>query len=190
MYYTITALLIGLGLAATAGFRVFVPLLIGSLAVRAGMVQPSEEFLWIASDMALILFSVATIIEIAAYYVPWIDNLLDTIATPAAVVAGVLLSGTFIGESTGLFRWTVAIIAGGGIAALVQGITVVLRGGSSATTGGLGNPILSTFELIASLVMGVLSLFAPILVIVAVVFLAIFFIKKIVQKRRRLQVIQ
>lgn len=190
MYYTITALLIGLGLAATAGFRVFVPLLIASLAVRGGMVQPSEEFLWIASDMALILFTVATIIEIAAYYVPWIDNLLDTIATPAAVVAGILLSGTFIGESTGLFRWTVAIIAGGGIAALVQGITVVLRGGSSATTGGLGNPILSTFELIASLVMGVLSLFAPILVIVAVTLLAIFFIKKIVGKRRRLQVTQ
>lgn len=190
MYYTITALLIGLGLAATAGFRVFVPLLIGSLAVRGGMVQPSEEFLWIASDMALILFSVATVLEIAAYYIPWLDNLLDTIATPAAIIAGILLSGTFIGESTGLFRWTVAIIAGGGFAALVQGITVVLRGGSSATTGGLGNPILATFELIGSLVMGVLSLFAPILVIVVIVLLSIFVIKRIVRKRRQVPLTQ
>ncbi len=177
-FSTITALLMGLGLAATAGFRVFVPLLIGALAVRSGMVVPVESFLWIGSTPALILFSAATLLEVAAYYVPWMDNLLDTVATPSAVVAGILLTASFIGESNEMFRWVVGIIGGGGVAGAVQGATVILRGGSTATTGGLANPLVSTFELFASAVGAVLALFAPVIVIFIILILVFLIIKR------------
>lgn len=173
----------GLGLAATAGFRVFVPLLIGSLAIRGGMITAAEGFSWIGSDAAVILFSAATILEVLAYYVPWVDNLLDTVATPAAVVAGTLLTASFIGESSEIFRWAVALIAGGGAAGVVQGITVLVRGGSTTTTGGIANPLVATGELGASLAGGILTIFFP---IAAVVLMALFFIiifRKVRRKR-------
>ncbi len=186
-FEAIIATLIGIGLSATAGFRVFVPLLIGSLAIKAGMVEPAESFLWLGSTPALILFSVATILEITAYYVPWLDNLLDTVATPAAIVAGTLLTATFIGESSEIFRWSVAIIAGGGIAGIVQGATVALRGGSTATTGGLANPIISTGELGASVIGGTVALFAPIVVLVVILLITVaIFVKMKKNKSRQL----
>lgn len=169
----------GIALAATAGFRVFVPLLVGAIAVRAGMIEPTESFMWLGSTTAIIIFATATIFEIIAYYIPFIDNLLDTLATPASIVAGILLTATFIGKSSELFRWTVAIIAGGGIAAIVQGATTFIRGGSTMATGGLANPIISTGELGASLVGSFLALFAPIIIIVSVIFLLIWVIKKL-----------
>ncbi len=185
-FEAITAFLMGLGLAATAGFRIFVPLLIGSLAIHAEMVVPAEGFLWLGSDVALILFSVATILEVLAYYVPWVDNLLDTVATPAAIVAGTLLTASFIGESSEIFRWAVAIIAGGGAAGIVQGITVLVRGGSTTTTGGVANPLVATGELGASVAGGVLAVFFPILaIILMVIFLFLIFSK--IRKRRKLK---
>lgn len=183
-FEAITAFLMGLGLAATAGFRVFVPLLIGALAIRGEMVVPAEGFLWLGSDAALILFSVATVLEVLAFYVPWVDNLLDTVATPAAIVAGTLLTASFIGESSEIFRWSVAIIAGGGAAGIVQGITVLVRGGSTTTTGGVANPLVATGELGASVAGGVFTIFFPVIavIIMGVVLLIIF--SKIRKKRR------
>src|SRR5436853_235068 len=88
---TILSLLIGIGLSAACGFRVFVPLLVVSVASHTGHLHLSSGFEWMGSDAALIAFAVATVLEVAAYYSPWLDNLLDTIASPAAVIAGTLV---------------------------------------------------------------------------------------------------
>ena len=165
---TILSLLVGMGLSAACGFRVFVPLLIVCLASRSGHLDLANGFEWMASDAALIAFAAATILEIAGYYIPWVDNLLDTAASPAAVVAGTLVTASLVSDMSPFLKWTLAAIAGGGIAGLVQGTTVLTRGASSAGTGGLANPILATAELGGSLFTSVLSLAMPWLVVLII----------------------
>src|SRR5258705_403728 len=141
---TLFGVCMGIGLAAACGFRVFVPLLVMSIASLSGHLTLAPSFQWIGSYPALIAFSVATALEIAAYYVPWLDHLLDTIATPAAIVAGTVVTASMISGMSPFLQWTLAAIAGGGAAGLVQGATVLTRAASTATTGGLGNPLVAT----------------------------------------------
>lgn len=159
---------IGLGLAAAAGFRIFVPLLVLSLAARAGSLPLAAGFEWIASTPALIAFATATVIEIGAYYVPWLDNLLDTIATPTAVVAGILASASVMTDLPPLLKWSVAIVGGGVAAGAVAGSTSLLRLKSTATTAGLANPLFATVELVGSVVTSVLAIVLPLVVLLFV----------------------
>lgn len=161
----IAPICLGIGLAAACGFRVFVPLLAISVAAMSGHVTLSSGTEWMGTWPALLCFLTATILEVAAYYVPWIDNALDTVATPAAVVAGTLATGSVIQDMSPLMRWTLALIAGGGIAAVIQSATVGLRGTSSAATLGAGNFLVATFELVMSVVATIVSFLAPIVAV-------------------------
>ena len=182
---TILAIAAGIGLAAACGFRVFVPLLVTALAVRFGHFTPSAGMAWIGSTPAIIVLGVATCIEIAAYYIPWVDHLLDTIATPAAVVAGTVVAATAFGDIHPVIKWAAAIIAGGGVAAGIQGTTVVARAASTATTGGLANPIVSTIETIGAIVMAILAIVLPILATVLAILVLIVIIRLIRRLRGR-----
>ena len=166
----VLAVCLGIGLSAACGFRVFVPLLGVNLAVQAGHLNLAEGFDWIGSPVACAVFATATVLEIGAYYVPWIDNLLDSIATPAAVVAGTVITAALVKDMSPMLQWTLAAIAGGGTAAVVQTGTVALRGASSATTAGLGNFVVSTGELGLSSVTTVLAMLLPITIAIAVIF--------------------
>lgn len=168
---TVLSILIGIGLSATCGFRIFVPLLGMSIAFHAGALEFAPGFAWIGTWPATIAFGLAMVLEIAAYYIPWLDNLLDTIATPAAIVAGTIATASIVTDVTPFFRWSLAIIAGGGAAALIQGASVTLRGASTVSTGGLANPAVSTGELVASIFGTVLSILAPYLAIILFVIL-------------------
>ncbi|MCD6425807.1 MAG: DUF4126 domain-containing protein [Anaerolineales bacterium] len=160
---------IGIGLSATCGFRIFVPLLGMSIAYHAGALSFSPGFDWIGSWPATIAFGIAMVIEIAAYYIPWLDNMLDTIATPAAIVAGTIATASMVGDVTPFFRWSLAIIAGGGVAGLIQGSSVLVRGASTASTAGLANPAVSTGELIASVTGTLISIVIPTIAFLIVV---------------------
>src|SRR5438552_4638510 len=129
---TLLSICVGIGLSAACGFRVFVPLLVMSIAAASGHLTVASGFQWIGSYPALVAFSVATLLEIAGYYIPWVDNLLDTIAIPAAIIAGTLITASLVTDVSPFLKWTLAIIAGGGVAGMVQGTTVVARGASSA----------------------------------------------------------
>jgi hypothetical protein len=153
----------GVALAAACGFRVFVPLLVASIAVHSGAMQVSEGFAWIGSTPALCCLAAATAFEIGGYYLPGVDHFLDVIATPAAVVAGTLVTASFVTDMEPWMRWSTALIAGGGAAAAVQGATVVARSISGLTTFGVGNPIVSTAELVGSTAVSILAVVAPIL---------------------------
>ncbi len=179
----ILAFFVGVGLSATCGFRIFVPLLGMSIAHHAGQITLSHGFEWIGSWPATIAFAVAMIIEVTAYYIPWVDNLLDTIATPAAVVAGTITTASMIGDMSPLLQWPLALIAGGGVAGLIQGSTVLARGTSSATTAGLGNPLVSTGELLASIAGTIVSIVLPVLAIILVALIVIFACRRIVRWR-------
>ncbi len=160
---------LGLGLSAACGFRIFVPLLGLSIAAQAGHLNLASGFEWIDSPAALVCFSVATVLEILAYYIPWVDNALDSIATPAAVVAGTILTASVVADMSPLMQWTVAVIAGGGAAGIVQTGTVLVRGTSTATTGGSANFLVSTGEWLGALITTMLALVLPVLAALAVV---------------------
>ena len=154
---------LGLGLSAACGFRVFVPLLVMSAAAGSGHLELAEHFQWLATRSALIALAAATALEVAAYFVPWLDNVLDGVATPAAVVAGTLATAALVGDMDPFLTWTLAAIGGGGVAGLTQASTVAMRATSSALTGGLANPVLSMLELAAAALLSTLSLLLPLL---------------------------
>jgi hypothetical protein len=170
---------LGLGLAAAAGFRVFVPLLVMSVAGYSGHLELGQGFHWIGTLPAMVAFSTATALEIGAYYIPWLDNLLDGISGPAAVVAGSIVAASTFTEMDPLLRWSLAIIGGGGLAGIVKGTTTVTRGASTATTGGLANWMLSSFELGASFMLSMFAILLPLVTMAFVAALAIIAVKKL-----------
>jgi hypothetical protein len=184
------AIFAGVGLAAACGFRVFVPLFIASLAANTGVEafggmdfqgMLGADFEWLGSDWVTIALGVATALEIGSYYIPWLDNALDTIATPAAVVAGTFISGAMLPEFMGdeALKWITAAIMGGGTAGIVQGASVITRGASTATTGGIGNPAVSTAELGGSVLTAGLAVLVPVVAAILVLVMLFFFIRTI-----------
>lgn len=181
---------LGIGLSAACGFRVFVPLLCLSIAAHLGAdhVHLAKSFAWIGSYPAMIAFGVATLVEIAAYYIPWLDNALDSAAVPIATVAGIFVTASVVVDLDPLWRWILAVIAGGGIAASTQLATTKARAASSLTTGGFANPILSTIEAASSTILSILAVLWPVvafvlaLAILAVCLTVIWFFGKRVLK--------
>lgn len=176
---TLLSVFVGVGLSAACGFRVFVPLLVMSVASLTGQMTLSPEFEWIGTYPALAAFAIATIFEIAAYYIPWVDNLLDTVAIPAATVAGTIVMASAVSEMSPFLKWALAVIVGGGVAGTIQGFTTITRIASTATTGGLGNPIVSTVEAGGSLLMSVLAIAVPVLAVIGAAVIIIFAGRKI-----------
>ncbi len=177
-------ILIGVGLSAACGFRVFVPLLALSIAAQLNFLKLSPGFEWIGSDAATVAFAVATILEISGYFIPWLDHLLDSIATPAAVLAGILATASLLGDFSPLLRWSLAIIAGGGAAGLVQASTVALRGFSLTTTGGLGNPVFSLFETLSAAGLSIFAILLPIFALILIMGLLFFALSRFLRRRR------
>ncbi len=183
------SLCIGIGLSAACGFRVFVPLLIMSIAAKTGHLTLVPAFQWIGSDIALWTFAIATILEVGAYYIPWLHHLLDVIAMPVAITAGIIITASMVGGLSPFLKWTLAVIAGGGAAGLVHGATAITRGASTVTTGGIANPIFATIELGSSFLTSVLAVLAP---VAAIVFLALILllVAKVILPRFRKRPIQ
>ena len=166
---SVLAVIVGIGLAASCGFRVFAPLLVASAAIHAGYLDVAQGFDWLGTWPATIAFAIAALVEIAAFYIPWLDNLLDGLASPIAVVAGAVLFAAVAVDLDPFLHWSLAIIAGGGSAAIVQGATVLTRAASTGTTAGLANVIVSTFETVAGFFFSVMSIVVPILTLILLV---------------------
>ncbi|MET0667770.1 MAG: DUF4126 domain-containing protein [Methyloceanibacter sp.] len=184
------SLALGIALAAATGFRVFLPMLVASAAAYSGNLPLGENFAWLATPAAVTLLGVAAVVEAAAYYIPGVDNLLDTIATPAAFVAGTIISAAVIVDMPPLIKWATAIIAGGGIAGLTQGTTALVRAKSTVMTGTLGNPVLATAEVGGSLLLSILALLSPIaalLLVVGLFWLAIRLLRKLTRTSKPAQ---
>ena len=162
---------LGVGLAAATGLRLFLPMLVVSVAAYSGHLPLSDNFAWLATPAALVLLSVAALAEILAYYIPGLDNLLDTLATPAAFVAGTIIAAAVITDLPPMVKWAAAIIAGGGIAGLTQTTSAVLRAKSTVLTGTLGNPVIATAEVGGSLLVSLMALVAPLLTLVVIIVL-------------------
>ena len=179
------SLCIGIGLSAACGFRVFVPLLIMSIAAKTGHLTLVPSFQWIGSDIALWTFAIATILEIGAYYIPLLHHVLDVLAAPAAIIAGIIITASMVHGLDPFLKWTLAVIAGGGAAGLVHGATAVTRGASTVTTGGIANPIFATIELGSSVVTSVLAVIAPVAAIVCLALILLLVVTKVLPRFRK-----
>lgn len=169
---------VGFGLAAAAGFRVFVPLLAAAIAAKTGVIELSPGFLWLASTPALAALATATLLEVGAYSVPWLDQLLDLVATPAAMLAGMLAAASVVVDLPPVLKLGAVLLAGGA-AGVTQGATVFTRFKSTTLTGGMGNPVVSTLELVSAVATSVLAIFLPVLTLVAVLALFVMFTRRV-----------
>jgi hypothetical protein len=174
----ITGVAIGLGLAASCGFRVFVPMLVASIAAKMGIFPVHEGFQWLAGWPAIISFGTATVVEILAYYIPFVDNLLDAITTPLAICGGTLLMTSVLPVDNDFLKWVTGFIFGGGAAATIQGGSVLTRLASTKMTAGAGNAVVATGEHAAAFGTSVLSLVIPLIVAALLILLIIYFILK------------
>ena len=173
---TLISICLGIGLSASVGFRVFLPLFALSLASYFGIWELNESWLWLGSLGAVITFGVATAVEVFGYFIPLVDNLLDAIAIPLAAIAGTAIMVSTVADLSTEITWALAIIAGGGTAAAISGASGAARLTSTATTAGIANPVVSTVETGTSVLLSIFSIFLPfvafilVLVIVFIIF--------------------
>ncbi len=182
--------MLGIGLSAAAGFRVFVPLLAVSIAAVLGHIDLPANLDWAETPEALVVFAIACFLEISGYYIPWFDHLLDIVATPAAIITGTIVTASLAPEMDPIAKWALALIAGGGTAGLMKSLMNILRIGSTASSGGLTNPILSTLELVAAIALSVFAITLPVVAGVVVLGMFAIALQKIWQffaKRQTLQ---
>ena len=175
MLEIILALCLGVTLSAAAGFRIFVPPLVMSVAANYGHIELSPDFQWLGSNDAMIVLAVATVIEIFAYYIPVVDNILDSIAIPVVLAVGTSLTAASLGEDIDpVLRWTIAVIAGGGSAGIVEGFSSISRIFSTGLTGGMGNFLFSTLESLGAALLSILGVFLPVFaVVLAIIWLGL-----------------
>lgn len=184
----ILSICLGIGLSAACGFRVFIPLLAASAAIVTGYMQPSTGFEWLGTYPAFWTFLTAALIEVAAYSIPWLDHLMDSIAGPVAVIAGTLIMASSLTDMSPWLKWTLAIIAGGGTAALVQGSSMLARGLTTTLTGGLANFLIAIAEAGGALVLSLLAIATPVVaagIVIMLVMLAARYGIARVRRRRK-----
>ncbi|MDO6854907.1 DUF4126 domain-containing protein [Cellulophaga lytica] len=185
---TIISIFLGIGLATSVGFRVFLPLFALSLASYFGAWELNESWVWIGSLPALIVLGVATLVEIFAYFIPWVDNLLDSAAIPLAAIAGTAVMVSTVANLDPVITWSLAIIAGGGTASAIKGTSAATRLTSTATTGGLANPVVATVETGTAVVVSTATIIAPVIgaVLVVIILTLIFrMYRKLMPKRKK-----
>ena len=175
---TLLAMAVGLALAAAAGMRVFLPLFVLGVAGYTGAVPLADGWTWVAAPAALIGLGTAMVLEIGAYYVPWLDHALDAVATPAAIVAGMVATASVLVDVPPLLKWAVVIVGGGGMAGLTQGASVLARLKSGALTGGLANPAVSTVEWISALLLALLAILLPLGALLLAIVLLVFIVRR------------
>lgn len=164
---------VGIGLAAATGFRVFLPMFAVSLGSYLGWIPMNESFEWLAGLPTLIATGLATVVEILAYYIPFVDHLLDTLSVPLATIAGSVMFASQFADIGTFPQWALALIAGGGTAAAISSGFAGTRAASTATTGGLGNSVVATTETAGAGLMTFLAMAAPILAGIAAIILVI-----------------
>ncbi len=178
---------IGVGLAAAAGFRVFLPMFAVSLASYMGWIPMNESFQWLSGLPTLITTGIATVVEIFAYYIPFVDHILDTLSVPLATIAGSVMFASQFADIGTFPQWALALIAGGGTAAAISSGFAGTRAASTATTGGLGNSVVATTETAGAGIMSFLAMAAPIIAFICAIILIVVVLvlgRKIWQKFR------
>jgi hypothetical protein len=162
-------ILAGMGLAAAAGLRAFLPPLVVGLLARLDLFTLRGDMEWLGSTPALIIFASAVALEILADKVPILDHILDLLGVVVKPAAGALVLAAPLVDLGPVTTLLVALVLGGTVAATVHATKSALRLASTGSTGGLANPALSLAEDGLSLTGTLLAVLAPLLLIVLLV---------------------
>jgi hypothetical protein len=177
-------LALAIALAASAGLRAWLPLLLAGGLARLGVLDLGPSFEFLASNKALILFAVASVVELAGDKVPAVDHALDAIGTPLRPAVGALLAASVLGTvSDPLTALALGTAVGAPSALVPHAAKTALRAASTTLTGGLANPLLSILEDMISVVIFILAVLVPALVVVLLV-LTLFFTWRLLRRRR------
>jgi uncharacterized membrane protein len=177
------ALALAIALAASAGLRAWLPLLLAGGLARIGVLDLGESFSFLSSNKALVLFGVATVIELVGDKIPTVDHALDVIGTPLRPAAGALLAASVLGTvSDPLTAIALGTAVGAPSALVPHAAKTALRTVSTTLTGGLANPVLSFLEDILTLVTFVLAILVPV-VVVALLAATIYFVRRLMRRR-------
>ncbi len=175
---------LAIALAACAGLRAWLPLLLTGALSRAGMLELGESFAFLGSNKALILFGLASSIEIVADKVPALDHALDALSTLLRPAAGALLAAAVIGRFADPLTALALGVAVGAPASLVpHAAKSTLRGLSTGLTAGLANPILSFLEDVLALVLFVLAILVPVAVALLVLFFTFLVTRRLLRRK-------
>lgn len=188
MMSSITSIAIGIGLSTSTGFRILVPFACLSAAALYGDITLPAQMAWLDSYPAFIGLLIGTLVEIAAYYIPWINDALDMVELPAAVIAGTYLTGAFAADLPTLLQWSLAVGAGGGIAGSINGLTGVTRLTTNTVTAGAATPVTSSLEWMSALMLAILALTLPLFGFGLAIFLLVFVVRKMSRRRRNREV--
>jgi hypothetical protein len=175
---------LGVGLAACSGFRVFIPLLMSNVAIHFGLVNVADGFEFMGTWTTFAVLASAAALELVGYYVPLVDNLLDTVAIPASIAAGTLLTTSFVQIDNPVLHWGLGLMIGGGTAGFVQTSTSLLRLASTKLSGGVANPILATVENTAAIGLSLLTFWLPVIAFAVVFLLIVWLIKKLITRKK------
>jgi len=176
-YHVISAVALGIALSACCGFRIFVPMLAAAIGAYNHWFNVSPDMQWLASLPATICFATAAIVEIGAYYFPFLDNILDAVAAPLAIAAGTILAFAILptGQGEPLLRWVAALIGGGATAGTIHVGTGLLRLFTTKATLGVGNPVVASGENAVAITASILSFVIPV-IIAAILLLVVLWI--------------
>lgn len=185
-YHIISAIALGIALSACCGFRIFIPMLAAAIAAFNNWVVMPPDMAWMGSLPAIICFATAALVEITAYYLPFLDNILDTVATPLAIAAGTVLAASLIPtpDNEPMLRWVIAFIAGGGGAGVIQASTGLLRLFSTKATLGTGNPVIATGENAAAVTGSVFGFVAPVIVAAILIVVVLWILSAAIKRFR------
>ncbi|HEU0014834.1 MAG TPA: DUF4126 domain-containing protein [Longimicrobium sp.] len=180
----LSAVAFGVVLAACAGLRAFLPVFSASLAARV-MELPLPDYLaWLDRADTLVLFGAATLLEVLGDKVPFVDHLLDSVQVAVKPVLGVVAAIPFLYQLSPEYAAALGIAMGAPLALGVHATKATVRVGSTATTGGLGNPVLSVLEDVAAAGAVVLAFIAPVLALVLTVVLLAWLVRLALRLRR------
>ena len=175
----VSTLGLAIALAACAGLRAWLPLLMAGGLARAGMLDLGESFRFLSSNKALALFAVATVLEILGDKVPVVDHALDALSTVLRPAAGAMLAASIFGRIVDPLQAVALGLAIGAPTALVPHAgKAALRGISTTFTAGLANPLLSLVEDAATIVLFALAVVVPLAVAVALTLVGILLLRR------------
>jgi len=179
----VSSVSLAIGLAACAGLRAWLPLLLAGALSRAGVITLGSSFSFLGSNRALILFGVATLIEIVGDKIPAVDHALDMLSTVLRPAAGTLLAASVMWRiQDPLVALAMGVAVGAPAALVPHAAKSLLRAASTTFTGGLANPVISVAEDVLAVGMFVLTIVVPVLAALTLLVVAFFVLRRLTRR--------
>ena len=153
------------GLSTSAGLNAYIPLLLVSVLTRFGILDLQEPYTVLGNIWVIAVVSVLLLVEVFVDKIPAVDTVNDVVQTAVRPAAGALLFAANANVITDI-NPVIAVIAGLFLAGTVHTAKGAVRPLVTASTGGMGNWVVSIIEDVIAVVASILAIIMPFLVVV------------------------